>query len=249
MKLTQKFAGAGALLAGTLAAAPAWAQAAAAAPIKAPTAAQMATMVNKGDTTWMLISSALVLMMSVPALALFYGGLVRTKNMLSVLMQVFMIVSVASLVWVCWGYSIAFTSGGDNHFFGGLSKAFLMGVSGTTYAATFSNNVYIPEFAYVCFQMTFACITPALIVGAFAERVKFTPLILFVVAWLTIVYFPIAHMVWYWAGPDFLPDAKTDGGYLFNLGAIDFAGGTVVHINAGIAGFVGCLIMGPRMGY
>ncbi|WP_203309030.1 MULTISPECIES: ammonium transporter [Sphingomonas] len=249
MKLTQKFAGAGALLAGTLAAAPAWAQAAAAAPVKAPTAAQMATMVNKGDTTWMLISSALVLMMSVPALALFYGGLVRTKNMLSVLMQVFMIVSVASLVWVCWGYSIAFTSGGDNHFFGGLSKAFLMGVSGTTYAATFSNNVYIPEFAYVCFQMTFACITPALIVGAFAERVKFTPLILFVVAWLTIVYFPIAHMVWYWAGPDFLPDAKTDGGYLFNLGAIDFAGGTVVHINAGIAGFVGCLIMGPRMGY
>ncbi|AXJ96891.1 ammonia channel protein [Sphingomonas sp. FARSPH] len=245
-----RIAAAGATLAGLLATAPAWAQAAAAAaPIKAPTATQMATMVNKGDTTWMLISSALVLMMSVPALALFYGGLVRTKNMLSVLMQVFMIVSVASLVWVCWGYSIAFTSGGDNHFFGGLSKAFLMGVSGTTYAATFSNNVYIPEFAYVCFQMTFACITPALIVGAFAERVKFTPLILFVVAWLTIVYFPIAHMVWYWAGPDFLPDAKTDGGFLFNLGALDFAGGTVVHINAGIAGMVGCLIMGPRLGY
>ena len=249
MKLTQMIAGAGALCATALAAAPAWAQAAAAAPIKAPTAEQMATMVNKGDTTWMLISSALVLMMSVPALALFYGGLVRTKNMLSVLMQVFMIVSVASLVWVCWGYSIAFTSGGENHFFGGLSKAFLAGVSGTTYAATFSNNVYIPEFAYVCFQMTFACITPALIVGAFAERVKFTPLIIFVVAWLTIVYFPIAHMVWYWAGPDFLPDAKTDGGYLFNLGALDFAGGTVVHINAGIAGFVGCLVMGPRLGY
>jgi ammonium transporter, Amt family len=219
------------------------------APVKAPDAAAMATMANKGDTAWMLISSALVLMMSVPGLALFYGGLVRTKNMLSVLMQVFMIVSVAALVWVSYGYSIAFTSGGDNHFFGGLSKAFLAGVSGTTYAATFSNNVYIPEFAYVCFQMTFACITPALIVGAFAERVKFTPLIIFVVAWLTLVYFPIAHMVWYWAGPDFLPDAKTDGGFLFNLGALDFAGGTVVHINAGIAGLVGCLVIGKRLGY
>ena len=246
MKQAMKVAGALGL--SVLVAAPAWAQAATG-PIKAPTAAQMAGMVNKGDTTWMLISSALVLMMSVPALALFYGGLVRTKNMLSVLMQVFMIVSVASLVWVCWGYSMAFTSGGENHFFGGLSKAFLIGVDATTYAATFSNNVYIPELAYVCFQMTFACITPALIVGAFAERVKFTPLILFVVAWLTLVYFPIAHMVWYWAGPDFLSDAKTDGGFLFNVGALDFAGGTVVHINAGIAGLVGCLIMGPRLGY
>ncbi|MBS0505358.1 MAG: ammonium transporter [Proteobacteria bacterium] len=243
MKLAK---GAGALL-GLLAAMPALAQAPG--PIKAPTAEQMAAMVNKGDTSWMLVSSALVLMMSVPALALFYGGLVRTKNMLSVLMQVLMIVCVASLVWVCWGYSIAFTSGGENHFFGGLSKAFLMGVNGTTMAATFSNNVYIPEFAFVCFQMTFACITPALIVGAFAERVKFTPLILFVVAWLTIVYFPIAHMVWYWAGPDFLPDAPTDYGYLWGMGALDFAGGTVVHINAGIAGLVGCLVIGPRLGY
>ena len=239
--------GAAVLGAGLLCAVPALAQAAG--PVKAPDAAAMATMSNKGDTAWMLISSALVLMMSVPGLALFYGGLVRTKNMLSVLMQVFMIVSVASLVWVTYGYSMAFTSGGDNHFFGGFSKAFLAGVSGTTYAATFSNNVYIPEFAYVCFQMTFACITPALIVGAFAERVKFTPLILFVVAWLTLVYFPIAHMVWYWAGPDFLPDAKTDGGFLFNLGALDFAGGTVVHINAGIAGLVGCLVIGKRLGY
>jgi Amt family ammonium transporter len=197
----------------------------------------------------MLISSALVLMMSVPGLALFYGGLVRTKNMLSVLMQVFMIVCVASLVWCCWGYSMAFTSGGENHFFGGFSKAFLAGVNASTLAATFSNNVYIPEFAYVCFQMTFACITPALIVGAFAERVKFTPLIIFVVAWLTLVYFPIAHMVWYWAGPDFLPDAPTDGGFLFAKGALDFAGGTVVHINAGIAGLVGCIIIGKRKGY
>ncbi|MET4663335.1 ammonium transporter [Sphingomonas sp. PvP056] len=239
-----------AVLAGAsvFAALPAWAQAAAG-PIKAPDAAQMATMVNKGDTSWMLISAALVLMMSVPGLALFYGGLVRTKNMLSVLMQVMMIVCVAALLWVSYGYSIAFTSGGENHFFGGLSKAFLKGVDGTTLAATFSNNVYIPELAYVCFQMTFACITPALIVGAFAERVKFTPLIIFVVAWLTLVYFPIAHMVWYWAGPDFLPDAQTDGGWLFNLGALDFAGGTVVHINAGIAGLVGCLVIGPRLGF
>ncbi len=238
-----------AMLAGAsvVAALPAWAQAPAL--IKAPAAAQMATMVNKGDTSWMLISAALVLMMSVPGLALFYGGLVRTKNMLSVLMQVMMIVCIAALLWVSYGYSIAFTSGGENHFFGGLSKAFLKGVDGTTLAATFSNNVYIPELAYVCFQMTFACITPALIVGAFAERVKFTPLMIFVVAWLTLVYLPIAHMVWYWAGPDFLPDAPTDGGWLFNLGALDFAGGTVVHINAGIAGLVGCLVIGPRLGY
>jgi Amt family ammonium transporter len=217
--------------------------------IKAPTAEQMATMVNKGDVAWMLTSALLVLMMSVPALALFYGGLVRTKNMLSVLMQVFMIVSVACLVWCCWGYSIAFTSGGDNHFFGGLSKAFLMGVSGTTYAATFSNNVYLPEFVYVVFQMTFAMITPALIVGAFAERVKFSSLIVFVVLWLTVVYFPIAHMVWYWAGPDFLADTPTDSGYLWAMGALDFAGGTVVHINAGIAGLVGCIMIGKRIGY
>jgi len=215
--------------------------------IKAPTPEQMATMVNKGDTAWMLISSALVLMMSVPALALFYGGLVRTKNMLSVLMQVFMIVSVAALVWCCWGYSMAFTGGSP--FIGGFSKAMLMGVTASTYAATFSNNVYIPEFAYVIFQMTFACITPALIVGAFAERVKFTGLMVFVVLWLTAVYFPIAHMVWYFAGPDFIPDAPTDWGYLYGKGALDFAGGTVVHINAGIAGLVGCLIIGPRLGF
>jgi ammonium transporter, Amt family len=220
--------------------------------IKAPTVEQMATMVDKGDTSWMLISSALVLMMSVPALALFYGGLVRTKNMLSVLMQVFMIVAVASLVWVCWGYTMAFTSGGDSAlapFVGGFSKLGLLGVTGSTYAATFSNNVYIPEFSFVVFQMTFACITPALIVGAFAERVKFTPLIVFVVLWLTVVYFPIAHMVWYWAGPDFLVDAPKDAGYLWDLGALDFAGGTVVHINAGIAGLVGCLMIGKRVGF
>ncbi|WP_340265789.1 ammonium transporter [Sphingobium mellinum] len=220
-----------------------------AAPIKAPNAAAMATMMNKGDVAWMLVSSALVLMMSVPGLALFYGGLVRTKNMLSVLMQVFMIVSVAGLVWCCWGYSMAFTSGGENHFFGGFSKAFLMGVDGTTMAATFSNNVYLPEFVFVVFQMTFAMITPALIVGAFAERVKFSSLIVFVVLWLTVVYFPMAHMVWYWAGPDFLADTPTDSGMLWGWGALDFAGGTVVHINAGIAGLVGALMIGKRVGF
>jgi ammonium transporter, Amt family len=162
-------------------------------------------------------------------------------------MQVFMIISIAALVWVCWGYSMAFTSGGP--FIGGFGKAFLQGVDATTVAATFSNNVYIPEYAFIVFQMTFACITPALIVGAFAERVKFTPLMLFVVGWLTLAYFPIAHMVWYWAGPDFLPDAPTDAGYLWGMGALDFAGGTVVHINAGIAGLVGCLIIGKRLGF
>jgi Amt family ammonium transporter len=219
----------------------------AAGPIKAPSVEQMATMVDKGDTAWMLISSALVLMMSVPALALFYGGLVRTKNMLSVLMQVFMIVCVAALAWVGWGYSMAFTSGGP--FVGGFDKVLLQGVTTGTYAATFSNNVYLPEYAFVVFQMTFACITPALIVGAFAERIKFTSLMLFVLGWLTIVYFPIAHMVWYWAGPDFLVDAPTDTGFLWGKAALDFAGGTVVHINAGIAGLVGCLIIGPRIGF
>jgi ammonium transporter, Amt family len=227
-------------------------------PIKAPTVEQTLAMVDKGDTSWMLISSALVLMMSVPALALFYGGLVRTKNMLSVLMQVFMIVSIAALVWVSWGYSMAFAAGGGP-FIGSLDKAFLQGVTAATTAATFSNNVYIPEYAFVVFQMTFACITPALIVGAFAERVKFSALMIFTVLWLTLCYFPVAHMVWYWAGPDFLIDSvqkaadgsiiSQDAGYLWGMGALDFAGGTVVHINAGIAGLVGCLIIGKRIGF
>ncbi|MEJ7926967.1 ammonium transporter [Sphingobium sp. AN641] len=243
MKISKAVCGLmGALAVSLLAAAPALAG-----PIKAPDAAAMAGMVNKGDVAWMLISAALVLMMSIPGLALFYGGLVRTKNMLSVLMQVFMIVSVAGLVWVSWGYSLAFTS--NSPFIGNFSKAFLMGVDATTYAATFSNNVYLPELVFVVFQMTFAMITPALIVGAFAERVKFSALIVFVVAWLTVVYFPIAHMVWYWAGPDFLPDAPTDTGFLWGMGALDFAGGTVVHINAGIAGLVGCIMIGKRVGF
>ncbi|MES2145483.1 MAG: ammonium transporter [Pseudomonadota bacterium] len=225
---------------------PAWAQQAAG-PIQNPSVEQMATMVDKGDTTWMLISSALVLMMSIPALALFYGGLARTKNMLSLLMQVFMIVSICAILWLVVGYSLAFTAGSP--YIGGLSKAFLAGVGTGTFAATFSNNVYIPEYAFVIFQMTFACITPALIVGAFAERVKFWPLMLFVIGWSILAYYPIAHMVWFWAGPDFLVDFPADMGLLWGWGALDFAGGTVVHINAGIAGLIGCLVIGPRIGH
>jgi Amt family ammonium transporter len=250
----------GAAGAGLFAALPAFAQEAAekateavaeAAPAAAAAFTPTAEMVNKGDVAWMLTSSALVLMMSIPALALFYGGLVRTKNMLSLLMQVFMIVCIASLVWVGWGYSMAFTSTGTPFptLFGGLDKALLMGVDASTLAATFSNGVYLPEYVFIIFQMTFACITPALIVGAFAERVKFSALMIFTVLWLTIVYFPVAHMVWYWAGPDFLHTAPDDMGLLWGMGALDFAGGTVVHINAGIAGLVGCLMIGKRIGF
>jgi ammonium transporter, Amt family len=246
----------GAAGAGLFAALPAFAQEAAekaaetvaeAAPAAAAAFTPTAEMVNKGDVAWMLTSSALVLLMSIPALALFYGGLVRTKNMLSLLMQVFMIVSVAALVWVGWGYSMAFTSGSP--YVGSFDKVLLMGVDATTYAATFSNNVYLPEYVFIIFQMTFACITPALIVGAFAERIKFSSLMIFTVLWLTVVYFPVAHMVWYWAGPDFLHTAPDDMGLLWGMAALDFAGGTVVHINAGIAGLVGCLIIGPRIGF
>ncbi len=242
-------------------------------PALAQDAAPAAPTPDKGDTAWMLVSSILVLLMVVPGLALFYGGLVRTKNMLSVLTQVFAIASIAALVWVFYGYSLAFTNGGGlNDYVGGLSKAFLSGVDATTVAATFSNGVVIPEYVYLCFQMTFAMITPALIVGAFAERMKFSALILFTVLWLTFIYFPIAHMVWYWGGPDVIgnaakavadaadPAAKAtaqagldaalaDAGLVFQWGALDFAGGTVVHINAGIAGLVGALLIGKRVGY
>jgi ammonium transporter, Amt family len=250
MLKTLKYLGTGGM--GLMATLPVFAQEAATKASEAAPAAVAAfvpttEMVNKGDVAWMLTSSVLVLMMSIPALALFYGGLVRTKNMLSVLMQVFMIVSIAALVWVGWGYSMAFTTG--NPYIGGFSKVFLIGVDATTLSTTFSNGVYLPEYVFIIFQMTFACITPALIVGAFAERVKFSSLMIFTVLWLTIVYFPVAHMVWYWAGPDFLYAAPTDAGLLWGMGALDFAGGTVVHINAGIAGLVGCLIIGPRMGF
>jgi Amt family ammonium transporter len=202
---------------------------------------------DKGDTTWMLISTALVLLMTIPGLALFYGGLVRSKNALSVLMQVFTITAVVIIVWVLWGYSLAFTDGGSlNSFVGGLSKAFLSGVDVTTVVETFSKGVVIPELVFVIFQMTFAAITPALIVGAFAERAKFSAVILFVILWVTFVYFPIAHMVWFWGGPS-APDAPA--GLIFSFGAIDFAGGTVVHINSGIAALVGALMIGKRIGY
>ncbi len=210
----------------------------------APAAAAPAFTVDKGDTTWMMISTVLVLLMTIPGLALFYGGLVRSKNMLSVLMQVFTITAVVMLIWVFYGYSLAFTPG--NSFVGGLSKAFLHGVDVTTMSETFTKGVAIPELVYVVFQMTFACITPALIVGAFAERVKFSAVILFVILWVTFVYFPIAHMVWFWGGPSAYSDPS---GLIFGFGAIDFAGGTVVHINAGIAGLVGALMIGKRNGY
>ena len=202
---------------------------------------------DKGDTTWMLISTALVLLMTVPGLALFYGGLVRAKNMLSVLMQVFSITAVVMIIWVIYGYSLAFTDGGSmNSYVGGLSKAFLSGVTDVSLAETFSKGVFIPELVFVLFQMTFAAITPCLIVGAFAERAKFSAVMLFAILWVTFVYFPIAHMVWFWGGPS-AADAPT--GLVFGFGAIDFAGGTVVHINSGIAGLVGCLMIGKRIGY
>ncbi len=246
MNMQPKHAGLGALAAMLVAGLPALAQDG---PILNPTAEQMAAMVDKGDTTWMLVSSALVLMMAIPALALFYGGLVRTKNMLSLLMQVFMIVGIGAVMWVAVGYSLSFTSGSP--YIGGLSKAMLAGVGTGTYAATFSNNVYLPEYAFVIFQMTFACITPALIIGAFAERIKFWPLMLFCVLWTLLAYYPMAHMVWFWAGPDFLsvPEFANDKGLLWGWGALDFAGGTVVHINAGIAGLVGCIVVGKRIGF
>ena len=215
--------------------------------------AAAAPLVNKGDTAWMLISTALVAMMVIPGLALFYGGLVRSKNMLSVLMQVFMIFSLMIVLWFIYGYSIAFTEG--NPFFGGFSKLFLSGVTVDSLAATFSKGVAIPEYVYIIFQATFAAITPALIVGAFAERMKFSAVMLFMVIWFTFSYLPMAHMVWYWAGPDAYLDAATGeaaaatAGFLFQKGALAFAGGTVVHINAAMAGLVGAYMVGKRIGY
>ena len=236
MNMTGRIAAIAALAAWT--ALPAPAQEAAAPPTVPPFS------VDKADTTWMMLSTILVLLMTVPGLALFYGGLVRSKNMLSVLMQVFTIAAVIMLVWFAYGYSLAFTPG--NAFFGGFSKAFLGGVDVTTVVETFSKGVGIPELVFVMFQMTFAAITPALVVGAFAERVKFAAIIVFSVLWVTFVYLPVAHMVWFWGGPSFASDPT---GLIFGFGAIDFAGGTVVHINAGIAGLVGALIIGPRVGY
>ncbi|WP_395664637.1 ammonium transporter [Methylocella sp.] len=237
---------------------------------------------QKGDVAWMLTSAALVLFMSVPGLALFYGGLVRSKNMVSVLSQVFAIVALVAVIWVVYGYSFAFTEGGSgavpvlganwNAFVGGFDRLFLKGVDANSTVGTFSNGVVIPELVFIAFQMTFACITPALIIGSFAERIKFSSLLVFTFLWVTLIYFPMAHAVWYWAGPDAVAEAakalaaatteaakaeaqahldavNANAGYLFQLGALDFAGGTVVHINAGIAGLVGALVIGKRIGF
>ncbi len=219
----------------------------------AETAVPVPPAANKGDTAWMIVATVLVILMVIPGLALFYGGMVRAKNMLSMLMQVFVIFSMMAILWAIYGYSIAFTEG--NAFFGGLSKMFLKGITPDSLAATFSKAVYVPEYIYVAFQLTFAAITPALIVGAFAERVKFSAVLLFMFLWFTFSYLPMAHMVWYWAGPDAYTDAAAaeaagaTAGFLFQKGALDFAGGTVVHINAGVAGLVGCLLIGKRIGY
>ncbi len=193
-------------------------------------AAEEEATLNSGDTAWMIMATVLVIMMVIPGLALFYGGLVRAKNMLSVLMQVFAIFSVMSILWAVAGYSLAFTEGPFNSIIGGFDKAFLFGITPDTLSGS------IPEFVFVTFQLTFACITPALIIGAFAERIKFSGVLLFTSLWLFLVYIPICHMVW-------------GGGYLGGKGAMDFAGGTVVHINAGIAGLVGCIVLGKRIGF
>ena len=234
------------------ASAPAAAAPAAAATEAAPAAAPAPTP-NKGDTAFMTLSTVLVILMTIPGLALFYGGLVRSKNMLSVLMQVFVVASLIYVLWVIYGYSVAFTPGGS--FFGSFDKIFLKGVTPDTLGATFSKGVYIPELTFVAFQATFAAITCGLIVGAFAERIKFSAVLLFCVIWFTFSYLPIAHMVWYWDGPDAITDAASlekvtaAAGWLWAKGALDFAGGTVVHINAGIAGLVGSYVIGKRLGY
>ena len=198
-------------------------------------AAAAAVVVEKGDVAWMMLSTLLVIMMAIPGLALFYGGLVRSKNMLSVLMQVMVVFSLIAVLWAAYGYSLAF--GGEGLFIADFSKAFLLGVTPDSLADTFTDNVKIPEYIFIAFQATFAGITCALIVGSFAERMKFAAVLAFCVLWFTFAYLPIAHMVW------------GSGGYLLDKGALDFAGGTVVHINAGVAGLVGAYVLGPRLGY
>ncbi|MFZ1425704.1 MAG: ammonium transporter, partial [Geminicoccaceae bacterium] len=234
-----------------------------AAPAAAATAAPAAAAApapvpNKGDVSWMLVSTLLVIMMAIPGLALFYGGLVRSKNMLSVLMQVLVTFSLISVLWFVYGYSLAFTEG--NAFIGGFDRLFLKGVfdpaTGTfAMGATFSKGVVIPEIVFVVFQATFAAITCGLIVGAFAERIKFSAVLLFVTLWFTFSYAPVAHMVWYWMGPDAYTSAAVvdemngKAGLIWQWGALDFAGGTVVHINAAVAGIVGAYMVGKRVGY
>jgi len=236
------------------------ASAAAAAPAAAPAAAASAPVLvpNKGDTAWMMVSTLLVILMTIPGLALFYGGLVRSKNMLSVLMQVMVTFSLIVVLWFLYGYSLAFTEGGK--FFGGFDRLFMKGIwdnaAGTfANAATFSKGVVIPEIVFAAFQATFAGITGCLIVGAFAERMKFAAVLAFMVLWFTFSYAPIAHMVWFWMGPDAytakdVVDAmNAKAGYVWQMGALDFAGGTVVHINAAVAGLVGAFMVGKRIGY
>ena len=220
--------------------------------------AMAAPSINKGDTAWMFVATLLVIMMVIPGLALFYGGMVRAKNMLSVLMQVMMVFSLIIVLWCLYGYSLAFTA--NNAFIGGFDRAFLQGiwdpVAGTfAMGATFTKEVMIPEFIFVAFQGTFAAITCALIVGSFAERAKFSAVLAFIVIWFTFAYLPMAHMVWFWAGPDAISDAASlatvsaGAGYLWQQGALDFAGGTVVHINSAVAGLVGAYVIGKRVGY
>ena len=243
------------------AAAPAAAAAPATPAAAAPAAASpapAAPVANKGDTAWMMVATLLVILMTIPGLALFYGGLVRSKNMLSILMQVFMVFAVIVVLWCIYGYSLAFTQG--NAFIGSFDRLFLNGIwnpATATFAsaATFSKGVVIPEFIFVVFQATFAAITCGLIIGAFAERVRFAAVLLFVVLWFTFSYLPVAHMVWFWPGPDSITDAKSletasaAAGWLWQKGALDFAGGTVVHINAAVAGLVGAYVIGKRVGY
>jgi Amt family ammonium transporter len=249
-----------ALLGAVAISAPTWAEEKAAAPVAsvtAPAAAAVAAapvvVASKADTAWVMVSAALVILMSIPGLALFYGGLVRSKNMLSVLMQVFVTFSLISVLWVLYGYSVAFSEGGS--FFGSLDKLFMKGITVDSIAATFSKGVNISELAYVIFQGAFAAITCGLIVGAFAERAKFSAVLVFMILWFTFSYLPMAHMVWYWAGPDAYLDAAAGeaagktAGFLFQKGALDFAGGTVVHINAAVAGLIGAFLIGKRVGY
>ncbi|MCR5866294.1 MAG: ammonium transporter [Aquincola tertiaricarbonis] len=240
------------------AAAPAAAAPAADAASAPAEAAAAAPVPNKGDVSWMMLSTLLVIMMAVPGLALFYGGLVRSKNMLSVLMQVMVTFAMIVVLWAIYGYSLAFTEG--NAFIGGFDRLMMKGVWDNTAgtfanAATFSKGVVIPEIVFAAFQATFAGITCALIVGAFAERIKFSAVLLFTAIWFTFSYTPIAHMVWFWMGPDAysgadVADAMTaKAGLIWQWGALDFAGGTVVHINAAVAGLVGAYMVGKRIGY
>ena len=233
---------------------PAFAEEAAAAAAKVAVKAPD-LVVNKADDGWMMTSSLLVLLMTVPGLALFYGGMVRTKNMLSMLTQVLMIQCIVCVAWFVYGYSLAFTEGHGffSGFIGSFDRLFMHGIDPKAPAATFSVGVGIDELVYVCFQMTFAAITTALAIGGFAERMKFSAVVLFAILWLTIVYIPIAHSVWFNPGPNDLATANdaamARSGFGFQMGALDFAGGTVVHINAGVAGMVGALLLGRRIGF